>query len=241
MKSAHLKAFGIAVVVHLGLLLFGGWLLFRPAETPLKVIQDVDLSGPLEDEKTEEKKRAAATEREKTDQVMEAQAEQLPDARELAPVQSVANAAPALQALSLADLESALNPNAVGEALLASGVRFTSGGVIGGSGTVGEEIGTVTEMVFSLDDLDQQPRVVLQVPPQYPAELRKRRMEGTVHVVFIVDQNGRVQNPRVEKATHPAFERPALEAVKNWKFEPGIKAGQKVHFKMRVPISFQAS
>jgi protein TonB len=156
-------------------------------------------------------------------------------------VEAVANAAPALQALSLADLESALNPNSVGEAIWASGVRFTSGGIIGGTGGVEAQSEGMTDMVFSLADLDQQPRVVVQVPPQYPAELRKRKMEGTVHVVFIVDQNGRVQNPRVEKATHPAFERPALEAVKSWKFEPGIKGGQKVHFKMRVPISFQVS
>jgi protein TonB len=99
----------------------------------------------------------------------------------------------------------------------------------------------MTEMVFSLADLDQQPRAVFQTPPNYPADLRKRKVEGTVYVVFIVDQNGRVVNPRVEKTTHPAFERPALEAIKNWKFEPGVKAGQKVHFKMRVPITFNVS
>jgi protein TonB len=241
MKSAHLKAFLIAGGVHIGLLLFGGLLLFRPAAEHPRVIQDVDLSGPLEDEKADDKKKPAETERQKTDQAMEAQGEQLPDARELVQMDSAANAAPALQALSLADLESALNPNAVGEAILASGVRFTSGGIIGGTGVAGDEAGGMTEMVFSLADLDQQPRAVFQTPPNYPADLRKRKVEGTVYVVFIVDQNGRVVNPRVEKTTHPAFERPALEAIKNWKFEPGVKAGQKVHFKMRVPITFNVS
>ena len=33
-------------------------------------------------------------------------------------------------------------------------------------------------------------------------------------------------------------ERPALAAVKKWKFEPGKKGGEPVRFRMRVPITF---
>ena len=36
-----------------------------------------------------------------------------------------------------------------------------------------------------------------------------------------------------------AFERPALDAVRQWKFEPGLKGGQRVGCKMRVPIRFK--
>jgi protein TonB len=56
-----------------------------------------------------------------------------------------------------------------------------------------------------------------------------------------VEASGKVADPRVEKSTHTAFDKPALDAVKQWKFEPAVKAGQRVACKMRVPIRFQPS
>ena len=72
-------------------------------------------------------------------------------------------------------------------------------------------------------------------------ELRKRNLEGSVQVVFLVDRDGKVVGPKVEKSTNPSFDRPAIEAVRQWKFEPGTRNGEKVAFKMRVPITFSAS
>jgi protein TonB len=92
--------------------------------------------------------------------------------------------------------------------------------------------------IFSLADLDQRPRVIFQRIPNYPAELRQR--QGTVYIVFMVDTHGRVINPKIEKSTDSAFERPALEAVKQWRFEPGTRNGETVAFKMRAPITFNA-
>jgi protein TonB len=63
-------------------------------------------------------------------------------------------------------------------------------------------------------------------------------MAGNVVVCFVVGKDGRVSNPRIEQSSDPAFEKPALDAVKQWKFEPGVRAGQKVQFKMRIPIKF---
>jgi protein TonB len=132
--------------------------------------------------------------------------------------------------LDLAQLELALNP-----------------GFGGGAGSLGdfalkletvEKGGQDTEAIFSLADLDQAPRPVVQPPPEYPAELRRKKLQGTVNIVFIVDRQGRVANPLVQSSTHAAFERPALQAVRRWRFEPGKRAGEPVQFKMRVPITF---
>jgi protein TonB len=57
-------------------------------------------------------------------------------------------------------------------------------------------------------------------------------------VIFIIDRNGRVTNATVQKSTHHEFERPALTAVKKWKFDPGKRGGKPVQFKMRIPITF---
>ena len=117
-------------------------------------------------------------------------------------------------------------------------LSFSSGGRIGGmakAGTLEEDL----ENAFNLSEIDQKPRAIMQGSPVYPATMRGKKVEGVVTVLFIVDPTGKVTNPRVEKSTHPEFERPAVDAVKQWKFEPAVKGGQRVPCKMRVPIRFQ--
>lgn len=132
------------------------------------------------------------------------------------------------QPLDLSQLELALNPG------------FGEGGM-GGDFTV--KLNTVAsqsdslDAVFSMADLDQKPRVIYQPGPTLDASAR-RKAPGTVYILFIVDQRGRVENPIVQQATDPVFEKPALAAVKQWKFEPGKRNGQPVRFRMRVPITF---
>ena len=91
--------------------------------------------------------------------------------------------------------------------------------------------------LFSVTELDQVPQARFQSMPSHTAQTR-RRAPGTVYVIFIVDESGRVVNPRVQKSTDPCFERPALQAIKKWKFEPGKRDGKPVRFRMRQPITF---
>ncbi len=93
------------------------------------------------------------------------------------------------------------------------------------------------DALFSLSDLDQKPRVIYHPGPNFTAALR-REAPGTVYILFIVDQNGRVQEPKIQSSTNPVFNQAALNAVKNWKFEPGKRNGEAVRFRMRVPITF---
>lgn len=133
------------------------------------------------------------------------------------------------QPLDLSQLELALNPG--------------DGGFGGGDFAINlqEMAGNSAEVdaIFSLSDLDQKPRVVYQPTPIYPPELARKNMQGTVYVLFIVDQTGRTRDLKVQKSTHPSFNNPALKAVKQWKFEPGKRKGKPVRFRMRVPITFQ--
>jgi TonB family protein len=147
--------------------------------------------------------------------------------------------APALAALSLSDLESALGPDAGGGGGIQEAISLSSGGRIGGTGDPASaaEQGPAS---FALSELDQRPQALQQVLPRYPSELRRRKVQGTVEVVFLVDTDGRVMEPKVDKTTNEAFNQPALEAVRQWKFEAGTKEGKKVRFKMRVPITFSA-
>jgi protein TonB len=131
--------------------------------------------------------------------------------------------------LDLSQLELALNPG------------FSEGWM--GGGDFGVSLKTIAkegddlDSVFSMADLDQKPRVIYQPGPNLTAQTR-RKAPGTVYIIFVVDQNGRVVNPTVQKSTDPVFTKPALAAVKQWKFEPGKRNGKAVRFRMRVPITF---
>jgi len=112
-----------------------------------------------------------------------------------------------------------------------------------GAGTLGFQLPGAAqgpaqfEEMFSADDLDQKPRVIYQPSPVLDAKLRKHT-PGKVLIIFDVDPSGRVVDPKVQTSTDPALERPALAAVKQWKFESGKRKGKAVRFRMRVPITF---
>jgi TonB family protein len=73
-----------------------------------------------------------------------------------------------------------------------------------------------------------RPRPIHQVEPEYPYERKVLNDSGIVVLEFNIDETGTVQNPRVVSSTHPAFEAPALTAVRDWRFEPARRGGQPV-------------
>jgi len=92
---------------------------------------------------------------------------------------------------------------------------------------------------FDVADLEKRPQAVSQVAPAYPADLKKAKVEGVVTVLFVLDETGRVEDPRVENSTRPEFEKPALEAIRKWRYSPGMKDGQAVRTYIKVPIRFR--
>jgi TonB family protein len=236
-----MKKFGLflgvifAIVLHVGFILFGG-LLFISDKENHGTLQEVELISEDDTAEKEEEK----PEETKTEEI-EAETEEVPDAAEIIrnlEVPAIANA-PELDAASLSAIEAALSGQ-TGGGDFGQSMDFSSGGIIGGKGKAGA-LNEQLEGAFSLSEIDQKPRPMFQGAPLYPAEMRGKKVEGVVTVIFVVDAAGKVSNPRAEKSTHTAFEKPALDAVKKWKFEPGVKAGQRVACRMRVPIRFPPS
>ncbi len=95
------------------------------------------------------------------------------------------------------------------------------------------------EIIYELEDLTRRPEPISQVTPTYPPELRRAGISGTVILLFVVRQDGTTSNIRVEKSDNPAFEEPAIRAVRKWRFKPGEKDGKAVSCKVRVPIPFK--
>jgi len=122
-------------------------------------------------------------------------------------------------------------------------VAMGSGGALAGFGDIRALTAAeaVQDEAFDVADLEKRPEAVSQVAPQYPAELRKAKVEGSVTLVFILGEDGRVEDPRVENSSRSEFEKPALEAIRKWRFSPGMKNGQAVRTYIRIPMKFRVS
>ena len=208
MKFAVVVGILIALVLHAGVILVGG-LVFGGLKKDQATLQVVDLlSDDIAAEK--EKERPKEPEPEKAPEI---EPEKPPDAAEIIRSLELPDvvSAPALEAVSLSAIEAALGGQ-LGGGDFASSLSFSSGGRIGGTGNGGATDEKLDD-AFSLAEIDQRPRATFQSTPMYPAEMRGKKTEGAVTVVFVVDPSGKVTNPRVEKSSHAAFERAALEAV----------------------------
>ncbi|HEY3755961.1 MAG TPA: energy transducer TonB [Opitutaceae bacterium] len=92
--------------------------------------------------------------------------------------------------------------------------------------------------VFDVSQLDRTPQPTIQGPPQYPFEMRRAGISGTVTVDFIVDAQGNVRNAYAVNSTQREFENNAVVAVSKWHFRPGQKGGHAVATHMQVPVVF---
>lgn len=81
-------------------------------------------------------------------------------------------------------------------------------------------------------------RVISQERPVYPWAMRLNGMRGEVLVDFVVNREGRVQRAFVARTLNPSFDAAALDAVRNWRFEPARVGDRPVSLRMQVPIVF---
>jgi protein TonB len=79
----------------------------------------------------------------------------------------------------------------------------------------------------------------LATQTKYPAEALRRGVSGQVVVQFVVDEQGRVLEPRVVKSTDADFNAEALRLVwlMPW-WTPGRQQQQAVRVRCTLPISF---
>ena len=84
----------------------------------------------------------------------------------------------------------------------------------------------------------EPPKPLRLVDPSYPFDLKRAGITGRVDLSCLVDELGRVQDARVENATHSSFSQPALEALQQWTFRPAIRNGQAIAMRVTVPMSF---
>lgn len=114
------------------------------------------------------------------------------------------------------------------------------GGVVGGvpGGVVGGVIGGTGTGPVPVHDFDRPPRILRQTRPAYPQEAFVKKVEGTVVLEIVIDENGRVARARVVQSI-PLLDAAALETVRQWVFVPAYRKGKPVASVASAPVSFR--
>ncbi len=82
--------------------------------------------------------------------------------------------------------------------------------------------------------------LIHDVPPQYPTEAGRARIEGTVVLMAVIGTDGSVEDVRVESGL-PILAQAAIDAVKQWRYKPYMIEGKPVEVDSRITINFTLS
>ena len=70
----------------------------------------------------------------------------------------------------------------------------------------------------------ERPKSVRKVDPVYPAEAKQRRLQGGVRVEAVLGKDGKVKSARAVGSPDPLLGEAALDAVRQWEYEPYVSA-----------------
>jgi TonB family protein len=95
-------------------------------------------------------------------------------------------------------------------------------------------------------ELDQMPTPVGGIATiahnvVYPQSAKENKIEGKVIIKTVVDAKGNVVSTTVEKGLNAECDKAAESAIKNTKFNPGMKNGKAVESEVTIPIMFKLS
>lgn len=75
---------------------------------------------------------------------------------------------------------------------------------------------------------------------RYPKKARKKEIEGTVYLNFLVNKTGELVKLKVQKSVHPLLDEEALRVISNMgKWIPGERDGEKTSMYFLLPIKFR--
>ena len=136
----------------------------------------------------------------------------------------------------------------------ADGDSGVEGGVVGG--VIGGIVGGIETVALTppppppvpplpirtpvrIGGLITAPRVLTRVRPLYPKIVARAHIAGVVILEAIVDEDGVVQEVRVVRSVN-YLDEPAIEALKQWRYEPLSLNGQRMPFLLTVSMTFSA-
>jgi protein TonB len=86
----------------------------------------------------------------------------------------------------------------------------------------------IAPITFAVAQTGAELKPVVSVPPQYPPRMLQRGESGDVTLRFTIDVDGRTKDIEVVEASRAPFERPAVEALRQWRYAPLVENGVPV-------------
>jgi len=111
------------------------------------------------------------------------------------------------------------------------------GGVIGGAGAAPPPPPKAAVTRTRVGGAVQAAKLVNRVQPVYPPLARQTRISGTVKLHAIIGKDGSVQQLQVVSG-HPLLVQAALDAVKQWRYQPTLLNGEPVEVDTEIDVIF---
>ena len=86
----------------------------------------------------------------------------------------------------------------------------------------------------------QPAKLIKQVHPVYPADLKEQGITGTVMLRAVISTTGETLNPEVVNSNvNPGLAQAALDAVRQWRYQPTLLNGQPVEVVTSIALNFE--
>ncbi len=82
------------------------------------------------------------------------------------------------------------------------------------------------------------PKAIYSPDPEYSEEARKVKHMGTVVLWLVVGPDGKPRDIKVLRTLGLGLDEKAIEAVKNWRFDPAKKDGKPVAVQINIEVNF---
>jgi periplasmic protein TonB len=113
-----------------------------------------------------------------------------------------------------------------------------SGGPPGGGSGAGRPTGESMPNVPGASN--SPPTAIVRIPPSYPMEARRQKLEGWVRIEFSVHTDGTVTDVKVRDAKPTGvFDQAAINAIQQWKFRPAMENGKPVRKRAAQTLKFE--
>ena len=111
------------------------------------------------------------------------------------------------------------------------------GGVIGGMGAAPPPPKPHQTGPLRVGGNVQAARIVNRVQPVYPPLARQTRISGTVRLHAIIGKDGAITSLEVMSG-HPLLQQAALDAVRQWRYQPTLLNGEPVDVDTTIDVIF---
>jgi protein TonB len=111
------------------------------------------------------------------------------------------------------------------------------GGVIGGMGAAPAPPKPKLTGPLRVGGNVQSAKIINRVQPVYPPLARQTRISGTVRLHAIIGKDGTIQSLEVVSG-HPLLQQAALDAVRQWRYQPTLLNGDPVDVDTTIDVIF---